>query len=100
MIKKNIYYSDKKFNFKFNLKLILKKVLRVVEFNEKAGLKRCINMNTEKKNAKTDCEKRFFKLINNLFFRKSMENVKKKNKMCCQVWKTFFSEKHCNQQFD
>ena len=49
MIKKNIYYSDKKFNFKFNLKLILKKVLRVVEFNQKAGLKRCINMNTEKK---------------------------------------------------
>ena len=49
MIKKNIYYSDKKFNFKFNLNLILKKVLRVAEFNQKAGLKRCIKMNTEKK---------------------------------------------------
>ena len=49
MIKKNIYYSDKKFNFKFNLNLTLKKVLRVAEFNQKAGLKRCIKMNTEKK---------------------------------------------------
>ena len=44
--------------------LILKKVHKVIQFNLKAWLKRCIDMNTElRKQAKNDFEKDFFMFI-------------------------------------
>ena len=51
--------------------LTLKKVHRVIQFNQEAWLKEYINMNTElTKEAKTDFEKDFFKLIIILFLEK------------------------------
>ena len=56
-----------------NRGLILKKVHRVIKCNQRAWLKPCINMNTEKRmEAKKEFEKNLFKLMINSVFGKRM----------------------------
>ena len=58
--------------------LVLKKVHSVIKFNQKAWLKPYNDMNTKlRRKAKYDSEKDLLKLMNNLFFDKVMENMRK-----------------------
>jgi hypothetical protein len=68
-------------NLQFYLKhgMTLKKVHRIMSFEQKPWLKKYIEQNTNKRTlATTTFEKDIYKLLNNAFFGKTMENVRKR----------------------
>ena len=63
-------------NYYISKGLIVTKVHRVISFYREAWLKPYIDFNTEKRQAKNDFEKQYFKEMNNSFYGKTMENVR------------------------
>jgi len=75
-----VHYQNLKFYLKHGL--VLKKIHRVIKFNQRPWLKPYIELNTNlRKQARDDFEKDLFKLLNNSVFGKSMENVRKYQKI-------------------
>ena len=75
--KKNYVVHIRALKQALNNGLILKQVHRVIQFSQEAWLKPHIDMNTKlRKDAKNGFEKDFFKLMNNVVFRETMENVR------------------------
>ncbi len=75
-----VHYSNLQFYLKMGMKL--KRVHQVIKFNQRPWLKEYIDMNTQKRTvATTDFEKDCWKLMNNAFFGKTMENVRKRQEV-------------------
>ena len=80
--KKNylVHYRMLKFYLKHGM--IVDKVHNIISFIQNRWLEKYINFNTQKRNqAANDFEKDFYKLLNNAFYGKTMENVRNRLKI-------------------
>ena len=75
-----IHYRMLKFYIRHGM--IIDKVHDIISFKQSKWLEKYINFNTQKRNqAVNDFEKDFYKLLNNAFYGKTMENVRNRLKI-------------------
>ena len=80
--KKNylIHYKMLKFYVRNGMEVV--KVHTVISFQQNNWLEKYISFNTQKRNrANKDFEKDFYKLLNNAFYGKTMENIRNRSKV-------------------
>ena len=80
--KKNylVHYRMLKFYIRYGM--IIDKFHKIISFKQSKWLEKIISFNTQKRNkAKNDFEKDFYKLLNNAFYGKTMENVRNRLKI-------------------
>ena len=62
--------------------MMVDKVHNIISFKQSRWLEKYINFNTQRRNqAVNDFEKDFYKLLNNAFYGKTMENVRNRLKI-------------------
>ena len=106
-IKYVFHYKNLQHYLSLGMKLI--KVHKILKFKQSNWLKEYIEFNTEKKNAVSELEKNFFKLLINCMYAKSMENIRKrisvklinnsKDYLTCVSKPNFISQKIFNKNF-
>ena len=80
--KKNYLIHYRMLKFYIRHGMIVDKVHNIIIFKQSNWLEKYINFNTQKRNkAKNDFEKDFYKLLNNAFYGKTMENVRNRLKI-------------------
>ena len=80
--KKNYLGHYRMLKFYIRHGMIIDKVHNVISFSQSRWLEKYINFNTQRRNqAVNDFEKDFYKLLNNAFYGKTMENVRNRLKI-------------------
>ena len=80
--KKNYLVHYRMLKFYLRHGMIVGKVHNIISFRQSRWLKKYISFNTQKRNqALKDFEKYFYKLLNNAFYGKTMENVRNRLKI-------------------
>ena len=80
--KKNYLIHYRMLNFYVRHGLVVDKNHEILSFRQSRWLEKYINFNTQKRNqAKNAFEKDFYKLLNNAFYGKTMENVRNRKKI-------------------
>ena len=80
--KKNYLIHYRMLKFYIRHGMIVDKVHNIISFKQSRWLEKYISFNTQKRNkAKNDFEKDFYKLLNNTFYGKTMENVRNRLKI-------------------
>ena len=80
--KKNYLIHYRMLKFYIRHGMIIDKIHNIISFRQSRWLEKYISFNTQKRNkAKNDFEKDFYKLLNNAFYGKTMENVRNRLKI-------------------
>ena len=80
--KKNYLVHYRMLKFFIRHGMVVDKVHEVISFKQSRWLEKYINFNTQKQNnAKNDFGKDFYKLLNNAFYGKTMENIRNRLKI-------------------
>ena len=80
--KKNYLVHYRMLKFFIRHGMVVDKVHKIISFKQNRWLEKYINFNTQKRNkAKNNFEKDFYKLLNNAFYGKTMENVRNRLKI-------------------
>ena len=80
--KKNYLMHYRMLEFYVRHGMIVEKIHNIISFKQSKWLEKYINFNTQKRiQAKNDFEKDFYKLLNNAFYGKTMENVRNRLKI-------------------